>query len=246
VKWRFIPFKRYDPYIKIALNGVSINSVKSSGIGIIWLAGWKQSCINIGFGQKINDVLDLKEAKKRKLLIVRRQGGGGPMYLDEKGEITWNIIAPGKYFSNNVNGIYKQVSKRLIAALGEIGISAKYKPINDIVTKKGKISGMTMKKAEEIVYVAGTLLYSVDKSVLDKLLRPEKDIGKRKSLPEKEKKVSCVGKECNASLNETLEVLAKHLLMGINYEKTNWSKEELLNAEKLAKKYRDVKWIYQK
>jgi len=246
VKWRFIPFKRYDPYVKIALNEVAINSVRKDNRRIIWFAGWKPSCINIGYGQRIRDVINLEGANKLGLAIVRRQGGGGAMYLDEKGEITWNIIALEEFFSNDPNKIYEKVCGKVVDALGDIGISAKHKPINDVVTEKGKISGATLKRVNGVVYIAGTLLYDVNKQILEKILRPEKDIGKRKSLPEKEKRVTAVCKESRASFEETLEILKRNFLKDIEYEEIDWSKEELLNAEELAKKYKRREWIFRK
>lgn len=246
MKWRFIPFKRYDPYIKIALNEVAINSVRKDNRRIIWFAGWKPSCINIGYGQRIRDVINLEGANKLGLAIVRRQGGGGAMYLDEKGEITWNIIAPEEYFPKNINKIYEKVCNSVVEALKELDITSRHKPINDVVTEKGKISGATLKRDNGIVYIAGTLLYDVNKQILEKILRPEKDIGKRKSLPEKEKRVTAVCKESRASFKETLEILKRNFLKDIEYEEIDWSKEELLNAEELAKKYKRREWIFRK
>jgi lipoate---protein ligase len=246
VKWRFIPFKRYDPYVKIALNEIAINSVRKDNRGIIWFAGWKPSCVNIGYGQNIREVVNLDEIKKRNLMLVRRQGGGGAMYLDEKGEITWNIIAPEEFFPKDPNKIYEKVCGKVVDALREMSIKAKHKPINDVMTEKGKISGVTLKKDDGVVYIAGTLLYEVNKKILEKILRPEKDMGKRKSFPEKEKKVTAVCKESGASFEETLELLKNNFLKNTRYEEEYWSEEELLNAEKLAKKYKSEEWIYQK
>jgi len=243
--WRFIPFKHYDPFVKIALNQVAIDSVKKTGRPIVWLAGWKPSCVNIGFGQKIRDVLNLEEVKKQNLVVVRRQGGGGAMYLSEHGEISWAIIAPEQYFPKNLNEIYTEICGKVISALREIGISASHKPINDIVTRNGKVSGTTVKKEHGVVYVAGTLLYDIDAKLLTKLLRPENDSLKRKSVPEKEKKVSAVSQESNASFSQTLQSLKANLLKEVPYLQEEWSSKELAFAEELAKKYRSKEWVYQ-
>jgi len=168
LEWRFIPFRHYNPYIKTALNKVVVDVVKKTGEPIIWLAGWKPSCVNIGYSQKIRDVINLEEVKKFGLIIVRRQGGGGAVYLSDDGEISWSIVAPVEYFPEDINKIYKRVCGRVIQALREI--TARHKPVNDIVTEKGKVSGVTIKKDHSVVYVGGTLLYDVDKSMLKKVL----------------------------------------------------------------------------
>ncbi len=243
--YRFIPFRRYDPFLKTALNEVALNSVKN-GKPIVWLSGWSKDCVNIGYGQRFEDVLNLPEIRRRKLSIVRRQGGGGAMYLSKDGEISWAVIAPENCFPESVNEIYKRVCARIIAALKQLGISAKHKPVNDVVTKKGKISGATIKKDKGIVYVGGTLLFKVNQKLLRELLRPERDTLKRRSVSEKKKRVTSVSLESKAFFGETVDALKQNLLKGVNFVEDNWSKKELARAKVLAAKYRSKEWVYQR
>ncbi len=244
--WRFIPFKKYKPFVKIALNDIVVDSVRKTNRPVVWLAGWKPSCINIGYGQHIRDVVNLEEAKKHKIPIVRRQGGGGAMFLSEKGEISWSVVAPQKYFPDNPNKIYERVCARIVNALKDLGVKAWHKPINDVVTDKGKISGATIKKVKDIVYVAGTLLYAADADLMRKLLRPERDHLKRQKIPEKFKQVAAVSRLCNASFEQTINALKDNLLKGVEFTKSNWSKEEMFQAKELSKKYRSQEWLFQK
>lgn len=242
--WRYIPFRHYNPFLKIALNEVAISSSKKSPI--VWLAGWKPSCVNIGYGQHIAEVVNLPEAKKRKLLVVRRQGGGGAMLLSENGEISWSIVAPETFFPENPNEIYERVCARIVSALKDLKINAWHKPINDVVCSEGKLSGVTIKKEAGVVYVGGTLLYSVDEKLLRAVLRPERDHLKREKKPEMFKQVTSVSNLCSASFDETVAALKDNLLKGVNFSEDNWSGEELSQAKLLVKKYRGKEWIYQK
>lgn len=245
-KWRFISFKKYDPFLKIALNEVVVDSVKKTGIPVVWLAGWKPSCVNIGYGQHVRDVVNLEEAKKRKISIVRRQGGGGAMFLSEKGEISWSVVAPERFFPKNPNEIYERVCARIVNALKDLGIKSWHKPVNDVVTDKGKISGATIKKEGSVVYVGGTLLYSVDAELMRKLLRPERDHLKRQKVPEKFKQVASVSRLCKASFSATINALKDNLLKGVDFTAGKWSKEELALARNLANKYKSKEWVYQR
>jgi lipoate-protein ligase A len=242
MKWRFIPFKYYNPFLKIALNEVSMKSKEP----IVWLAGWKPSCVNIGYGQHIEEVVNLPEAKKRKLLVVRRQGGGGAMLLNKDGEISWSVVAPEKFFPKNPNKIYERVCARIVNALKDLGIKAWHKPINDVVCSEGKLSGATIKKSSGVVYVGGTLLYSVDEQLMRAVLRPERDHIKREKKPEMFKQVTSISRLCRASFSETIAALKDNLLKGVNFSEDNWSGEEISQAKLLAKKYRGKEWIYQK
>ncbi len=244
MNWRFIPFKYYNPFLKIALNEVAVSSARKSPI--IWLAGWKPSCVNIGYGQHVRDVVNLAEAKKRKILVVRRQGGGGAMFLSEKGEISWSVVAPEKFFPNNLNEIYERVCGRVVNTLKDLGINSWHKPINDVITEAGKVSGATVKKENGVVYVGGTLLYSVDANLMRRLLRPERDHLKRQKVPEKFKNVACVSELSKASFAKTINALKDNLLKGVDFSVSKWTKEELLMAENLAKKYKSEDWVFQR
>jgi lipoate-protein ligase A len=246
MKWRFISFKKYNPYLKIALNEVVVDSVKNTGIPVVWLAGWKPSCVNIGYGQHVRDVVNMDEALRHKIPIVRRQGGGGAMFLSEKGEISWSVVAPELFFPKNPNKIYERVCARIVSALKDLGIPARHKPINDVVTDKGKISGATIKKEGSVVYVGGTLLYSVDSELVRKLLRPERDHLKRQKVPETFKQVVGISDLCNASFKRTVVALKENLLKGIEHVEDDWSKEEFLMARKLSTKYKSKEWLFQK
>ena len=241
---RFIPFERYDPYEKIALNDILLDSVRNTNNPIIWLAGWDKTCINIGFGQKI-DVVNTTLAKRHNIPIVRRQGGGGATVLTPYGEITWGIIAPSDFFPSSIDETYKFICQKIIDSLNQFGINSTYKPINDVVTEQGKISGSTLKKTGGVVYAAGTLLYEVDKSLMNELLFPEKDYLK-KSVPEKNKAVVGIKNilsQSSPSFDEVIDTLKKTLLNSEEYvEKPILSSEREL-AKKGAKKFRKVDWI---
>jgi len=143
VTWRFIPFQRYDPYIKTALNDVGISSVQGSGDPIIWLAGWGRDCINVGYTQSVPEQVDVDAADEQDVSIVRRQGAGGTTYLTRDGEITWGLIAPEEQFPDDLNAIYEQTCSTIADALARLGIDARYEPTNDVVTDNGKLSGAT-------------------------------------------------------------------------------------------------------
>lgn len=246
MNWRFIPFKKYSPHLKIALNEVVVDSVRRTGVPVVWLAGWKPSCVNIGYGQHIRDVVNLEEAQKRKISIVRRQGGGGAMFLSEKGEISWSVVAPERFFPKNPNRIYERVCARVVNALKDLGITARHKPVNDVVTENGKVSGATVKKENGVVYVGGTFLYDVNAELMRKLLRPERDHLKRQKVPEEFKKVAAVSRLCKASFGQTLSALKDNLLKGVDFTEGYWTQKEVSMAKRLAVKYRSEEWLFQK
>jgi len=244
VKWRFVSFQRYDPYLKTGLNQAVLESVAEGLKPVVFLAGWDRNCVNVGRSQVIEEEVDLEEVEKRSLDIVRRQGGGGTTYLTKNGEITWGIVAPENRFPDDVNQIYSKICSTIADAMAEIGIEAEHQPINDIVTKGKKISGATLRKENGAIYVGGTLLYDVDMDEMFSILTPDKEKLKGKQIKEFKDRVTSISHESDVSLDEVKKVVRLQLLEEKDWEESSWSKEELNRAEELANKYSSDKWLY--
>lgn len=241
---RFIPFTRYDPYFKTGLNRALMESVRESGEKVIFLAGWKKDCVNIGYSQKISEEIDEEVANERGLDIVRRQGGGGTTYLTRDGEITWGIVAQEEKFPDDVNRIYELVCGEIAEGLSRIGIEAEHEPINDIVTGGGKISGATLKKEDGVVYIGGTLIYDTSPEEMFQVLTPGKEKIADKKIEKFEDRVTSVKKESDASFDEAIEALRKGLLKDENYTESELTDEERSRAQGLADKYSSKEWVY--
>ena len=241
---RFIPFQHYNPYFKTGLNKALMESVKDSGEPIIFLSGWKPNCVNIGYSQTIQNEVDMDEVNKRDLVIVRRQGGGGTTYLTEGGEITWGIIKPSKLFSDDVNQIYQEVCGKIASALKNIGIGAEHQPINDIVTNNGKISGATLKRKDGVVYIGGTLLYSVDAEEMFQILTPDEEKLKDKQIEDFRERVTSVKDESDATFEKTVNALKQGILKNRDAKTSKLKQSEINRAEELADKYSSKEWLY--
>ena len=244
-EWRYIPFQHYNPYFKTGLNKTLMESVRNGSEPVVFLSGWKPNAVNLGYSQSFENEVNQEEFSKRdNVVLVRRQGGGGATYLTEDGEITWGLVAPKEEFPEDVNKVYQQVCSSIAESLKEIGIEAEHQPINDIVTDKGKISGATMKREGGVVYIGGTLLYSVDAEEMFSLLTPDEDKLKDKQIKEFRERVSSVENESDASFEEAVKALKKGLLDGRDFEISELKKSEIERAEKLADKYTSEEWLY--
>lgn len=244
MQWRFVPFQYYDPYVKTALNDVAISSVQGGGTPVVWLAGWDRDCINVGYTQTVAAEVDVEQVEQADVPIVRRQGAGGTTYLTRDGEITWGMVVPDDVFPDDLNAIYEQVCGTVVDAVARLGIDARYEPINDVVTDSGKISGATARKANGVVYVGGTLLYTVDPEKMFTFLTPDNDKLTDKQIDDFRDRVSAVTQESNATLDETRDALQQTFLDGKKYDESSWTEREMHNAKSLADKYRSNAWIF--
>ena len=244
--WRYIPFKKYDSYLKIALNEVALASVNTSGTPIVWLAGYEKNCISIGQQQHLAEVVNLSEAKRRDIVLVRRQTRGGALYLDKDGELSWAIILPNELLPKDAPDIPKFFAQRLSQALENLGIESYFKSPDDVMTTLGKISNMEIRRERYATYAGGTLIFTVNVEAVRTLLKPENDSTKEKhKSPEKFRPLTAISMETEHTKEETLQAVAEEFLNGITFKVDSWSSQELSDAQMLAQKYAGKEWLYQ-
>lgn len=244
MKYRLIPFQYYNPYFKTGLNQALMESVEKSREGVIFLSGWAQDTVNIGYSQTVEEEVDMREVERRNVAVVRRQGGGGTTYLTRDGEITWGVIAPESEFPEDINKTYEKICGELVRGLKTISIEAEHEPINDIVTSNGKISGATTKKKNGIVYTGGTLMYQNNPEEMFTVLTPDEDKLRDKRIKDFKDRVTSVVKESDASFKEAVNAVRKGLSKEKNITESKLKDYEKNRAEELAKKYRSDEWIY--
>jgi lipoate-protein ligase A len=243
--WRFIPFRRYEPYFKTGLNRALMESVRESETSIVFLAGWERKCVNLGYSQVFEEEVDVEEFEERDdVVLVRRQGGGGATFLTPEGEITWGIVVPEKEFPDDVNRIYEEVCSKIAEGLKRIDIDAEHEPVNDVVTDKGKISGATLKRENGVVYIGGTLIHKNDPEEMFSLLTPDESKKKDKQIEDYRERVTSVEEESEASFEEAREALKQALLQQRDFQISELRDVEKERAEELADKYSDEEWLY--
>lgn len=242
--WRFIPFQRYDPYMKTGLNKVAIEQVQDGRDPILWLAGWDRPCVNVGYTQRVQDEIDLETARDRDLAIVRREGAGGTTYLTPDGELTWNMVAPRDTFPAGIPDLYEHICGEIADALGLLGIDAWFEPTNDVVTANGKLSGATAKQDGDVIYVAGTLLYDVDPETMFEILTPDTDKLDDKPIDAFTDRVTTITAESDASFEDCQESLKRQLGERRALEPDRWTDDETETAREYAQTYRSDAWVF--
>ncbi|MEW5760444.1 MAG: lipoate--protein ligase family protein [Candidatus Thermoplasmatota archaeon] len=129
----------------------------------------REKVVSIGYSQTL-DCLNLEFCKKNNIKIVRRNSGGGAIYVDEK-QLTYSIA-----FESNlgVEEVFKFICSCIIEVLNILGVSAVYKPKNDVLVNNKKISGSAQIRKGKALLQHGTLIIELDREMMFGALNTQK------------------------------------------------------------------------
>ena len=118
---------------------------------------WNAPLVVIGSFQSFRNEIDPEGAARHGIGVVRRISGGGAMFMEPGNCITYSLHVP----TSLVEGLsfeqsYAFLDDWVMTALADVGISARYVPLNDIASDKGKIAGAAQKR-----FAAGSVLHHV-------------------------------------------------------------------------------------
>lgn len=126
----------------------------------------------IGYHQDLEKEVDVEYCQANDIPIFRREVGGGAVYLDGN-QLFYQLIihkdnplAPADKAS-----FYREFLQAPIKTYREIGIPAEYKPVNDIVARKRKISGNGAGEIGECLILVGNLILDFDYEMMSRVLR---------------------------------------------------------------------------
>jgi len=244
--WRVIGLNIYRAAETMALDD-AIGECVASGASQPTIRFYKwlpPGAVSIGRFQRIADEVDLNTCRNLGIDCVRRSTGGGAVFHDPEGEITYSVIAPARYFPGGISESYRQICSCIIDSLSRLGISSEFKPVNDVVSGGKKISGSAQTRRSGVIIQHGTILYSLDRSVMFSVLKPSRLKLLDKGLTSFGDGVTCVKEECGASIAELYEAL----LDGFTDDK-DWRFGDVSESEKdlamaLLKKYLSPEWNF--
>lgn len=247
-KWRLISLEEHDSFTNMALDEAIILA-RSRGLvsNTIRLYRWKPSAVSIGYFQSIHEEVNLKACERLGINVVRRITGGGAVYHDYNGEITYSIIVDENHplIPTDLVKSYMVLCKGIVNALGILGLSAEFKPINDIMVGGRKISGNAQTRRHGVILQHGTILVDFDPLTMFTVLKISKAKILDKAIKSVRQRVTTIRQELRNKVE--FEVVCEALIkgfseaLGIELIPGKLSDFEL----ELAKRLRDEKYATQ-
>ncbi len=137
----------------------------------------EESFVSVGFFDDVNVVLDRDACRARGLPVMRREVGGGPVLLGP-GQMFYNLILPWDWpgLPGGLEVGYRLLSGPAIETYKRFGVTALYRPINDLVTLEGrKISGQGAADIGGHLCFVGSIISHFDVETMAAVLRVQEE-----------------------------------------------------------------------
>lgn len=175
-KWRFLDLGFVDP-VSYWTYPEAVMMAKASGKvpDTVVLSIPNKPTVNIGYYQDVEKEVNLDLCREMGIDVFRRFGFGGGALLYDTNSRLFHIIVDADRFPRNYEELMTYSSKGLLNAVQNVGISAKFVPINDVIADSGKKIGMCSSfrtDFDNVTYVTVSLHRHVDIDLAMKVITP--------------------------------------------------------------------------
>ncbi|MEU7429322.1 biotin/lipoate A/B protein ligase family protein [Streptomyces sioyaensis] len=208
---------------------------------------WDRPAVIIGSFQSLRNEVDPGGAEKHGVTVVRRISGGGAMFVEPDSTITYSLSVPetlvhGLSFAES----YAYLDDWVLGALGDMGITAWYKPLNDIATDAGKIAGAAQKRVAAgagAVLHHVTMSYDIDAEKMVEVLRIGREKLSDEGIPSVGKRVDPLRRQTGLPRAEVIDRMIASFRARYGGSDGTVSDAELARARELAEhKFSSREW----
>ncbi|AXH95250.1 lipoate--protein ligase family protein [Ornithinimicrobium avium] len=241
-----IPPVVLPPVMHVALDEVLPHEVASGArrpLLRIW--DWDSPLVVIGSFQSVRNEIDPEGAARHGIGVVRRITGGGAMFMEAGNCITYSLVVPSSLVEGlSFEDAYAYLDDWVMGALAEIGVRARYVPLNDIASEEGKIGGAAQRRfADGVVLHHVTMAYDIDAEKMGEVLRIGKEKLSDKGTRSAAKRVDPMRSQTGMSRGAIIEVFLDHFRGRYATVDSTYTDAELAAARELvATKFGTPEW----
>ncbi len=235
-----------DPRMHVALDEVIAAELARGEINPslrIW--EWDQPLVVIGSFQSYRNEIDDEGRAKHGINVVRRITGGGAMFMEPGNCVTYSLVVPVSLVEGlSFERSYEFLDQWVMGALAEMGVNARYVPLNDIASDKGKIAGAAQRRVTGGVVVHHvTMAYDIDADKMLEVLRIGREKLSDKGTKSANKRVDPLRSQTQLPRDQIIDAFLAHFEGRYAATRRDYSEVELTAARQLVDtKFSSEEW----
>ncbi|KUO42342.1 MAG: riboflavin biosynthesis protein RibF [Hadesarchaea archaeon YNP_N21] len=246
--WRLLPLRVDDAFYSMALDEAILRlNAEGNSPNTLRFWRWQPSAVSLGYFQSVDREVDLSVAKKYGVDVVRRITGGGAVFHDYGGELTYSVVCKQSDVPSDIIESYRIICGGLVEGFERLGLSAEFKPVNDVVVNGKKISGNAQTRRFGSVLQHGTILIDPNIRLMFELLKVSPEKISDKFISSVYERVTSITRELcrKPSFEEVRDAMrfGFEASFGVKFEDGQLTQEEINLAEELREKYASKEWL---
>ena len=236
------------PALNVALDQVIPEEVAAGRRGPtmrIW--EWNAPLVVIGSFQSVRNEIDSEALQRHGMSVVRRISGGGAMFMEPGNCITYSLVVPESLVEGlSFEQSYAFLDDWVLGALADVGVRARYVPLNDIASEQGKIGGAAQKRfASGVVLHHVTMSYDIDADKMLDVLRIGREKLSDKGIRSANKRVDPMRSQTGMARADIVDAFIAHFRGRYDTRMSDYRPEEIARAEELMQtKFLADEWTY--
>lgn len=241
-----IPPVRMDPRMHVALDEVIPRELaKGLTRPVFRIWDWDRPLVVIGSFQSYRNEIDDEGRERHGLDVVRRITGGGAMFMEPGNCVTYSLVVP----TSLVEGLsfersYEFLDQWVMGALEKMGVRARYVPLNDIASDKGKIAGAAQRRLTGSALLHHvTMAYDIDADKMTDVLRIGREKLSDKGTKSANKRVDPLRSQTQMPRGEIIDGFLAHFESLYSTTRRDYTEAELAAARELVEtKFSSKEW----
>lgn len=249
--WEDIAFDVIGPQVLAPIMHVALDEVLPHEVAagrrrpLLRIWDWDSPLVVIGSYQSLRNEIDPEGAQRHGIGVVRRITGGGAMFMEPGNCITYSLVVPTSLVEGlSFEQAYAYLDDWVMGALAEIGVKARYVPLNDIASEQGKIGGAAQRRfADGVLLHHVTMAYDIDAQKMSEVLRIGREKLSDKGTRSANKRVDPMRSQTGLAREEIIAGFLEHFRSRYDTRESAYTEAELAAARELVdSKFATQEW----
>jgi len=253
-KFRLIVDPPLSGPINMAKDHAILYGISHHGLlPVLRIYRWLEPTVTVGFFEDIKYTVNRVYCNKKKIPIIRRESGGGTVLHHMELTYSFTIQLDSNLIPQSVEGSFQKIISPLINTLKEYIDQVEYRPVNDIVINRRKISGSAQIRKYGALQQHGTIMLDIDDEILTSSILYDGFKLINRGFISQRQSLTSMTDETGRDIDEKFieEFVAKiinrfHKEFSIDFTASDISESEKKIMEEYAEKFASDKWNYKK